>query len=251
MDAARCERFTPQGNTAVRSIQTIQIVRLQRGAFFELQGISGTATAAERPQRRHKARSVRTRPIREMLKRYSYTGKIPYQGIDEQGRHRKRKPPLEVLEGNHPALVSEELFNKVQGILALVNINIRYKKGIPVRLFPLTGILKCGYCGSRMRGDKTFNDRQVYGDGDWIDHNNRCNQPMADSDVLEAQTYQFLHEVIENSQGIVDLDVLHQQIQIAEERFVRTRDTYISGEITRESFEGERNRSVSLKRDLC
>ncbi len=169
---------------------------------------------------------------------------------DDQGRHRKRKPPLEVLDGNHPALVSEELFNKVQEILALVNKNIRYKNGIPVRLFPLTEILRCGYCDSRMRGEKAFQDRRVYGDGDRIDHKNNCTQPMANSDVLEEQMYQFLHEVIENSNGKVDLDVLQKEIQMAEQRFLRTRDINISGEITREVFESERNRLESLKSDL-
>lgn len=208
-------------------------------------------------QLRQKGRKGATNPglfgrdtIRDMLKRYSYTGKIPYQGIDEQGRHRKRKPPLEVLDGNHPALVSEELFNKVQEILALVNKNIRYKNGNPVRLYPLTGILRCGYCGSRMRGEKTFLDRRVYGDGDRIDHKNNCMQPMADSDVVEEHMYYFLREVIENSKGKVDLDVLQKEIQLAEQRFLRTRDIYISGEITREVFEIERNRLESLKRDL-
>ena len=208
-------------------------------------------------QLRQKGRKGATHPglfgrdtIRDMLKRYAYTGKIPYQGIDDQGRHRKRKPPLEVLDGNHPALVSEELFNKVQEILALVNKNIRYKNGNPVRLYPLTGILRCGYCGSRMRGEKTFLDRRVYGDGDRIDHKNNCMQPMADSDVVEEQMYYFLREVIENSKGKVDLDVLQKEIQLAEQRFLRTRDIYISGEITREVFEIERNRLESLKRDL-
>ncbi len=76
--------------------------------------------------------------------------------LDDQGRHRKRKPPLEVMEGNHPALVSDELFQQVQDVLAVVNNNISYKNGKPVRLYPLTGILKCGYCGSRMRGENTF-----------------------------------------------------------------------------------------------
>jgi DNA invertase Pin-like site-specific DNA recombinase len=188
--------------------------------------------------------------IRDMLRRVSYTGKLAYQGLDDQGRHRKRQPPLEMLAGNHPALISDELFQQAQDILALVSRNCRHRHGKPVRLYPLTGILKCGFCGSAMRGESTFHDRRVYGDSDRIDHKNKCTQPMVNAAILEEQMYEFLHDVIENSQDQVDLDVLQKEIQIAEQRFTRTRDMYISGEITREGFESERNRLESLKRDL-
>ena len=52
--------------------------------------------------------------IRDMLRRTAYAGILPYQGMDSDGKHPKRKQANEVFQGTHPALIDEATFQQVE-----------------------------------------------------------------------------------------------------------------------------------------
>lgn len=63
-----------------------------------------------------------------------------------------------VKEGVYKPLIDSALFDKVQRRLALLAGNRRMRK----RLYPLTGILFCGHCGSPMHGTRQNDQPPVY-----------------------------------------------------------------------------------------
>lgn len=67
--------------------------------------------------------------IHKILQSPIYIGKIPYKG--------------KIYQGNHPPLISQELFDKVQTVLA----NHSQKKGKVERKFAFMGLMVCGDCG--------------------------------------------------------------------------------------------------------
>ena len=77
--------------------------------------------------------------IRDMLNRLAYTGKVPYQGVADDGRHRKRCPPLELYQGGHVALVDEPAFARAREISQLSGRNPRFRNGRQARLLPSHG----------------------------------------------------------------------------------------------------------------
>ena len=63
--------------------------------------------------------------LREVLVRVFYTGMVPYYGVDGKGRKRKRKDPVALYPGQHPALVGQELFDQAQEMRRLLGANPR------------------------------------------------------------------------------------------------------------------------------
>lgn len=187
--------------------------------------------------------------VREMIHRLAYTGKLPYHGLDDAGRHRKRCPPKEVFNGNQPALISQEVFDRAQEVCSLAYRHPMQKKGKVCRMYPLTGILKCGYCGGRMRGESAY-DRRVYSDARRIDRTMSCRQKQVGASILEQQVIEFLRDVAEHSNGKEELNVLENQIKAAEERLERARELYLAGEINRLVYDEERSRLETLEKDL-
>lgn len=88
--------------------------------------------------------------IRDMLNRVFYTGKLPYKPSSEIGARKTKRSELGD-EGKHSALISEEDFQRVQEMRVILGSNWRAEKPA-AQLYPLTGILRCGYCGNAMRG---------------------------------------------------------------------------------------------------
>ncbi|MBI5032610.1 MAG: recombinase family protein [Chloroflexi bacterium] len=54
--------------------------------------------------------------VREMLSRIFYTGQLPYYGTNEHGIKLKRRNISALVPGQHPALISQELFDHCQEI---------------------------------------------------------------------------------------------------------------------------------------
>jgi hypothetical protein len=139
--------------------------------------------------------------IRDMLRRPTYIGKIRYQGLDENGKHRKRKPPIETFQGAHVPIVDANLFAEVQELINLRGknpfINASKKR---TRIFPLTGIFHCGYCGGTMRGtSKTHPHYDYYSDANQADHKCECPQKLVRAENIEQQVVKWLRYVVENA----------------------------------------------------
>ncbi len=118
---------------------------------------------AEKPFFPGKKISFSDTGIRTMLRNEKYCGDIILQKtitVDCIAKKRKAntgEAPMYLVENNHPAIISRELFNKVQTEFArrsalspkttkqTINHNGRYSK------YALSEVLKCGECGSRYK----------------------------------------------------------------------------------------------------
>ncbi len=109
-----------------------------------------------------------------MIQRSIYTGKLEYQG--------------EVFEGEHDAIVSDELFDAVQE--SLDERRAEPPQAIHNAVYMLTGVLRCGRCDSvmtassgRSRGGKRYRyyncvGRQRRG-------KDKCDHPLVRADEIE------------------------------------------------------------------
>ncbi len=178
--------------------------------------------------------------IRDMLKRIAYTGKVPYQGVDNNGVHQKRKAPRQLFDSIHPALVTQELFDQVNDICQTRYKNTFNKRGTPVRIFPLTGILRCGYCGGPMRGSSNAH-RRYYVDGNQRDKICECPQPIVNADEIEQQVISWIKDIVENVVSTAELETEFRARQL-EARFERIKKLYLLGELDAKTLEQEQKK---------
>ena len=179
--------------------------------------------------------------IRDMLKRVAYTGKVPYQGVAEDGRHRKRCTPLELYQGSHLPLVDEVTFLQAQEVRLLNDRNPRVRNGRQAHIYPLTGILHCGYCGGYMRGVSS-ETRFYYKDGNQLDHTCECYQPIVRAQEVEQSVVKWLQSVVRTASDEMDAQDLQLQSRAIEQRYERAREFYLSGELDRSAYEAEKKR---------
>lgn len=83
--------------------------------------------------------------VRGILINQNYIGRIRFN-VSEH-RRSKGTVPLEWAKGEHVSIVSTELWQKVQAVLAS---RTKAPKRTITRSFPLTGLLKCPQCGKSM-----------------------------------------------------------------------------------------------------
>lgn len=95
-------------------------------------------------------------PLRDILMNPVYIGKVRFnvrRDWNEKRRSNKNPHPI-IADGIHEAIISQELWDKVQ-------LMIEQKAGKPSRIYdgeyPLTGILKCPVCGAGMVISRTTN----------------------------------------------------------------------------------------------
>jgi hypothetical protein len=55
--------------------------------------------------------------------------------------------------GKHEPLVDQETFERSQKVRSLMSHNPRSRADVLERIYVLSGILRCGYCGERMRAN--------------------------------------------------------------------------------------------------
>ncbi len=177
--------------------------------------------------------------IRGMLLRIFYAGKIAYYGTDDLGKKRRRSDLLELFDGKHPALVSEETFYAVQEIRELLATNPKEMGGIPVRVFPLSGMLRCGYCGSSMRGVSSHKENLYYRDASQIEKRLDCNQPLVNAGEIENKVVEFLKYIMDKLNPEDGLDDIQNTIDEVEKRYDRAKFLFLSGDMSKEIFELE------------
>lgn len=187
--------------------------------------------------------------VREILQRRFYTGALVYYGTDERGRRRKRGQYEAVFPGRHEPLISEELFERCQEIRRLVGNGPRTHAHQPTMPFPLTGLLYCGHCGGKMRGQSARGHR-VYTCSTRSQHRGACDQPAVSADEIEGKVL----EVIRNLPIPEDWEARAWERQnpgrsydevLAQERAIRGRwkralEPYLAGHISRERLDEER-----------
>ncbi len=186
--------------------------------------------------------------IRGILGREFYTGKLPYVGMDENDKYRSRKPPIDVYKGIHPPLISEDAFAKAAELRQLLGKTMMVKNNRPSRSYPLTGILKCGYCGANLRGVSNKR-RPYYRDASVTEALLDCEQPRLRAIPLETSIADILKVVLQSG-DTHPIHALQAEFLAGEERFKRARELYLSGLLEREEFERESTQFEAYKEVL-
>ncbi|MEN4012176.1 MAG: recombinase family protein [Bellilinea sp.] len=190
--------------------------------------------------------------VRDMLKRIFYTGKLPYKSTKELGGRRTKRSEMremEIFDGKHPVLISEEAFNKVQELRSLNGTNCKARGGAPVQSFPLTGLIFCSQCGNTFRGVSSYG-RRYYRDASRIERTCDCPQESVRADDLELQLVAIIRDLSYNWQQSQQIYNQVQKEEDAERRLERAKELYIAGEISREVFQTEKNRHENTRKSL-
>jgi DNA invertase Pin-like site-specific DNA recombinase len=172
--------------------------------------------------------------VRSLLNNIFYTGQVPYYS-------NKRRVLKAIYQGKHQALISQETFQKIKEVRILFDKNARVKKGSIVRLYPLTGILRCASCGWQMRGSSIRN-RHFYLDSSRIDRRGLCNQHMVDAEKIENELVSYLLSWIENWRDRDKPEVVVKLISEIEEHIKQITNLYLLREITLKDYEKTRDR---------
>ena len=186
--------------------------------------------------------------VRELLQRPFYTGVVPYYGVDEQGRKRKRTDTYATFPGQHPALISATDFTRAQEIRQQLARRSRHPNGQP-RIYLLSGLLVCAHCGRTLRA-MTSGGRCYYRDLTRIDHSGDCDQPTLRATDIEAQVLAFVNRLRlppdwrawceQTLRAPAEQAAYEQQLAQLRARWQRAQELYLAGTLSKEDFQRER-----------
>ncbi len=91
--------------------------------------------------------------IRDLLQNRTYLGFIRYQQLQKKSNgSRDVSADTQWYKGKHEAIISEELFEKCQQVRARAATH--HLATPKAQIYPLSGILFCGYCQNKMRAQR-------------------------------------------------------------------------------------------------
>ena len=197
--------------------------------------------------------------VRDMLLRPFYVGLVPYFGVNEKGQKRKRADAVALYPGQHEPLVDQETFERCRRIRALMNHHPRSRSDSLERIYILSGILRCGYCGQPMRA-QSGNGVRYYQDKSRIQHLADCPQPYVRADDVEEQFARLVQsirlpsdwreEVIAALHPDLDAGAIREQEEAIQARLERAKRLYIDGDIDEAQYEREKMECLARLTDL-
>jgi site-specific DNA recombinase len=186
--------------------------------------------------------------VRGILTNIFYTGMVPYYGPVPKGIPTTRRVK-EVFPGKHPAIVAKKEYDRVQEIRKTLGCTPLFHQPTQTRIYPLSGLLRCGYCGRVMRGSSGKN-YHYYRDTTHVEKSGNCPQCSVRADAVEHQVLTWLNTVFQNQL----LDETHvgndQQVLKIEERYNRVKELYISGQIEKDVYDVEKSKYANTIQTL-
>ena len=122
--------------------------------------------------------------------------------------------------------------------------NVRAKKGINVRLYPLTGILHCASCGWAMRGTST-KGRYYYVDSSRVERKGLCDQHIVIAEQIEMDLVNHLLFWVENWRKVIKPEDVLRLISDVEQHLKQIQNLFLCREITLEAYEAARDRETA------
>ncbi len=187
--------------------------------------------------------------VRDLIQRPFYIGLVPYFSVDGKGRKRKRDNAVALYPGRHEPLVDQETFEQCRKIRALMAHHPRTRPDSTERIYVLSGILTCGYCGQPMRA-QSGNGVRYYQDKSRAQHLVDCPQMFVRADDIEEQFARLVQsirlspnwreEVIAASHPKLDVETIQEQEREIEAQLERVRQLYIEGDIDKGRYEREK-----------
>ncbi len=196
--------------------------------------------------------------VREILTRVFYTGVVPYYGVNEKGQKRKRRDPVALYPGQHPALIDQETFDRTQEIRQLMGRNPRKRQQSPARIYPLSGLLHCDQCRGKMRAQTGSNEQRYYFCVTRMQRTGPCEQSAIIATKIERQLIDLLKHIkfspdwqrqVLQTLGH-DPDELEQKQVEIKNRLARATELYLTGLLSKERFEQERFQAEFKLADL-
>lgn len=195
--------------------------------------------------------------IREVLQNPFYTGVVPYYG--KQGP--RRKAPVSLSPGKHQALVTQDVFDRCQEIRDLNYRRPRRRGDTLSRIYPLSGILRCGGCGSRMRAQRGGSKNQCrYVCSGRLQHTTGCDEPAVLATDIEEQIVDYLDSlpfpeeweawVYRQIDPQWDEQAIQGKERELQERRDRAVELYLAGDIGKTRYEAEKRACEDQIADL-
>jgi site-specific DNA recombinase len=205
---------------------------------------------------RHRGAPGRTEPgkfsasyVRGVLGRIFYTGKVPYYGVDENGKSRKRMKP-KLFPGKHQAIIDDKTFYEVQALREALAPIPRHRCGTRTRVYPLTGMLHCSSCGGRFRGSTGNNGNRYYRDANQVEHVVDCEQPLVQAYAIEKQVVDYLLIAMSSKRLKDKLTSVESLLQQADDRLQRAKILYLAGDIDKDRYDAEKERYEIARESL-
>lgn len=194
--------------------------------------------------------------VRAMLSNPVYAGFVAYYSTHEAGEKggkplqgTKRKKPVNIFEGQHEALVSLDLYRRVQTLRRNRGHRTTAEQN-PTRGYPLTGLLFCSAAHRPLRGIPANQGRQRY----YVDKlcqnilpREQWHQKNLRADHLEAQVAEMVgrlqlpaawrERILAYVVYTDGTDELEREKFALRERLQRARELYEIGEYSRLKFE--------------
>lgn len=196
--------------------------------------------------------------VRAILTNPIYAGFVTYAGSDDMGN--KRRKPVEIFPGQHPAIVDLETFRRVQAIRRQ-RYHRSHSRHAKARTYPLSRLVFCAHAKSPMRGISSGGGRYRY----YSDKlcrlrlpKDQWHQPNVSADDVEALVQRLVTQVSlpqEWRERILvylvyddGVDEMEEEKYLIRQRLRRARELYTEGEYSREQFERIR---AACQRDLA
>ncbi len=188
--------------------------------------------------------------VRNLMTNPFYTGVVTYYGPNSEGKQHDRHPQA-IYPGQHPVLIEQEQFEKVQEVRQTLGKSPRFRKGTIARDYLLSGILRCGYCGRTMRGSSDGkNINFYYRDSTRLEKLGECPQCTLKAEKIEAQFLTWLRQTLDNETVLNQLQDQQNGLEQAQIRYNRARDLYLAGQLSKTEFEAEQIRYENLEKHL-
>ncbi len=203
--------------------------------------------------------------VRDILGRFSYTGVIEYRsGIGVAEERKKFYKPQATYQGNHPALIGAELYDRVQAVRRRRRYTPHSSSNANKRVYPLSRILYSWAKRSKMRGTANGSGQRQYRDSynigrSKLDASLRSPQPTVDAEPLERQVIDVLETLtlpedwrqrilaylVSEEGGMLDVQRKRRDLHA---RFDRLQNLYIDGDLPPDKFEQEK---ATIKESLA
>ncbi len=190
---------------------------------------------------RRPAGSLQRDAIRSILTNVFYTGMVPYYGSPKKGEPTTKRVK-ELFLGKHPALVTKEEYDRVQEIRKTLGKTPLFHRPNQTRIYLLSGILYCGYCGRAMRGSMGKKGMFYYRDTTQIEKSGSCPQCTVRAEQIETQVVTWLKMIFKQKWIDEELIVSSRQIEKIQSRYNRAKDLYIAGQVNKDLYDVEKLR---------
>ncbi len=180
--------------------------------------------------------------IRSMLTNVFYTGMVPYYGSWKKGDPMTKRRRKGLFPGKHPALVTKEEFDRVQEIRKTLGKTPLFHRPNQTRIYPLSGILYCGYCGRPMRGSAGKPGMFYYRDTTQIEKSGNCPQCRVRAEHIEEQVVDWLKRVFKQKWIDEEYIANGEQLERIQARYNRVKELYIAGQISKDLYDAEKLR---------